>query len=423
MPVRTPRPVLAVVAVLASSLLLQACAAGDAGSDGQVELTFLNQSRGQEAVLNELAEQYTAQTGIKITVDSPGPVDYLPKLQGKAQSNSMPDIYSSFDAVAMAPYYRAGWAMDLSSELKGEWGENFTPAVIEMSTFLDGNNLDVPAGIYTAHWEVQTYGFMVDPAATGIDPNALPADIGEFSAALAASGGNNFSVAASLTPSLIQSYSSNWLTDEEISATFDGKASWKSDGWRNAFQLLVDLKDAGVIAGGALPGGQDDNPNVETAFFNTHAVSAIFDASVAVPVGLRTAPDYDDYISMPIPAAVNGTQEPRMLGRAGKGAVINPRGDHPEEALAFVKWLTEPEQQKVFAEKARILPTNPELLAGDLPSQLTGFASAIESMQVLPNGPTSDVNSAIIRNAQSLVLGELTVDEVLDDIQAAQDRG
>jgi raffinose/stachyose/melibiose transport system substrate-binding protein len=101
MPVRTSRPVLAVVAVLASSLLLQACAAGDAGSDGQVEMTFLNQSRGQEAVLNELAEQYTAQTGIKITVDSPGPVDYLPKLQGKAQSNSMPDIYSSFDAVAM----------------------------------------------------------------------------------------------------------------------------------------------------------------------------------------------------------------------------------------------------------------------------------------------------------------------------------
>jgi raffinose/stachyose/melibiose transport system substrate-binding protein len=117
----------------------------------------------------------------------------------------MPDIYSSFDAVAMAPYYRAGWAMDLSSELEGEWGANFTPAVIEMSTFLDGNNLDVPAGIYTAHWEVQTYGFMVDPAATGIDPNASPADIGEFTAALAASGGNNFSVAASLTPSLIQS--------------------------------------------------------------------------------------------------------------------------------------------------------------------------------------------------------------------------
>jgi raffinose/stachyose/melibiose transport system substrate-binding protein len=43
-------------------------------------------------------------------------------------------------------------------------------------------------------------------------------------------------------------------------------------------------------------------------------------------------------------------------------------------------------------------------------------------MQVLPNTPTSNVNTAIIRDSQSLVLGELTVDQVLDDLQAAQDR-
>ena len=44
--------------------------------------------------------------------------------------------------------------------------------------------------------------------------------------------------------------------------------------------------------------------------------------------------------------------------------MINPRGKQPDKALAFVKWLTEPEQQAVFAKTARILPSNPELLAG-----------------------------------------------------------
>src|SRR6478735_2358740 len=160
---------------VAASLLLQGCSAGSGSgggsgdNSGPVELTFLNQSRGQEAALNQLAEQYSKEKGVKITIDSPGPTDYLPKLQAKAQSKSMPDIYSSFNATDMAPFYKAGWAMNLEPELKGDWGKNFSPAVIKMSTFADGNNLDVPAGIYTAHWETQTYGLLVDPAATGID--------------------------------------------------------------------------------------------------------------------------------------------------------------------------------------------------------------------------------------------------------------
>ncbi|MGO4586567.1 ABC transporter substrate-binding protein [Arthrobacter sp. 2RAF6] len=413
---------------VATSLMLQGCSTGNgSSSSGQIELTFLNQSRGQEAALNQLAQQYTKETGIKITVDSPGPTDYLPKLQAKAQSNSMPDIYSSFNATDMAPFYKAGWAMNLAPELQGDWGKNFTPAVIKMSTFANGNNLGVPAGIYTAHWETQTYGLLVDPKATGIDPNALPKTSEELVTKLASAskdGHGTFSVAASLTPQLIQGFASNWLTDQEISATFDGKTSWKSDGWRKAFQLLVDLKKAGVIANGALPGGQNDNPTVETSFFSKHDVGAVFDASPGVSVGLRTAPDYNSYFSLGLPPAADGKLAPRSPGIPGKGAVVNPKGKHPKEALDFVKWLTAPQQQKVFAEVGRIMPTNPALLAnGGLPPQLAGFGAGVKDMQVLPNTPTSNVNTTIVRDAQSLVLGELTVDQVLDDIQTAQNKG
>ncbi|MGO4587597.1 ABC transporter substrate-binding protein [Paenarthrobacter sp. 2TAF44] len=417
---------------VAASLFLQGCSAGGGStsasgdSSGAVELTFLNQSRGQEAALNQLAEQYSKEKGIKITVDSPGPTDYLPKLQAKAQSKSMPDIYSSFNATDMAPFYKAGWAMNLESELQGDWGKNFSPAVIKMSTFADGNNLGVPSGIYTAHWETQTYGLLLDTAATGIDPKALPKTSSELISKLAAASKNGqgtFSVAASLTPQLIQGFASNWLTDEEISATFDGKASWKSDGWRNAFQLLVDLKKAGVIANGSLTGGQNDNPTVEASFFSKHEVGAIFDASPGVSVGFKTAPDYNSFISLTVPPAANGKLAPRSPGLPGKGAVINPKGKHPKEALEFVKWLTAPAQQKVFAEVGHIMPSNPELLAsGTLSPQLSGFGAGVKDMQVLPNTIKTNVNTAIIRDAQGLVLGELTIDQVLDDLQAAQDK-
>ena len=103
--------------------------------------------------------------------------------------------------------------------------------------------------------------------------------------------------------------------------------------------------------------------------------------------------------------------------------MINPKGEHPEAALDFVKWLTEAEQQQVFAEVGRILPSNPELLAsGDVPEQLGGFAAGVESLQVMSTTFTTDVKTAIVAEAQRLVLGETTVDEALAAIQAAQDR-
>ncbi|MFI1707633.1 ABC transporter substrate-binding protein [Streptomyces griseoruber] len=414
---------------IAVSLLLQGCGSGsDSGTDGgRVELTFMNQSRGQEAALNALAKQYTKQTGIVVKVESPGPADYLAKLQAKAQSRNMPDVYSSFLAVDMAPFYKAGWAMNLQPELKGAWGDQFAPGVVEQSAFTKDNNLGVPQGIYSVHWETQSYGLILDPTRTGIDPKAPPKTMDDLVTALKASnkdGKGNFAVAASLTPQLIQEFASNWLTDQQISDTFAGKASWKADGWRKAFQLLVDLKKAGVISNGALPGGQGDNSGVETSFFNKREVGAIFDASAGVSVGKRTAPDYADYVSMPLPAASDATLTPRSPGVPGKGAVVNPRGKHPKDALAFVKWLTMPEQQKVFAEQARIVPTSKQLLAdGNLPAQLTGFAAATKNQQKVTNSITPDVNAALTRDTQSLVLGEKSVDQVLDDLQSAQGRG
>jgi len=430
-PSRRPRASVATGAltVAAALLLLQGCApaaetASEGGSD--IELTFMNQSRGQEAALIQLAEQYTEETGVKIVVDSPGPADYLPKLQAKAQSQSMPDIYSSFLATDMAAYYKAGWAMELSEELDGEWGDSFSPAVIEMSTFEKGNNLGVEPGIYTVHWETQTYGFLVNPALSGIELDSAPETFDEFITALESAnedGLGNFSVAASLTPNLIQALASNWLTDDEIAATLNGESDWTTDEWKDVFQVFLDLKKAGVIANGALTGGQDDNPNVESSFY-TQAMGSIFDASPGVSVGLRTNPEFEDYVSIPVPAVDGGDLDPRSPGLPGKGAVINPKGDHPEEALAFVKWLTEPEQQQVFAEVGRILPSNPELLAsGDVPPQLAGFADGVENMQVISATFTPDVKAAVVAETQRLVLGEVTVDEVLASIQAAQDRG
>jgi raffinose/stachyose/melibiose transport system substrate-binding protein len=229
-------------------------------------------------------------------------------------------------------------------------------------------------------------------------------------------------VAASISPLLLQTFASNYLTDEEIQATLTGEASWESDGWRQAFGQFEQLRDGGVIASNSIPGGTDDNPNVERSFFNVRDIGTIFNGSGAVAVARTTAPDFSEYGVVPVPSASDGDYESRPVVRVGKGAAVNPKGDHPEESLEFVKWLTEPEQQSVFAEVAGFTPTSQELLdGGEIADQLTGVVDSLSTAQAVPATFTSDVRSAIGRAVQSVVLGEQTVDQALSDIQAAQD--
>lgn len=424
-----PRAVAAAATIAVTALLLTACSASSPAAtptaEKDVHLTFLNQSRGQEKVLNELAKEYGEKTGVTVTIDSPGPADYLPKLQAAAQSKQMPDIYSSFAATSMAPFYKAGWAMDLTKELDAGWKKDFSPQVLKLAAFEKGNNLGVKPGTYTVHWETQSYGIIADPKNSGLDASAPPKSLDALIAQLAKSNtseNGGFSVAASLTPQLMQYVASSWLTDKQISDTFAGTYKWTSDGWQKAFQVLADLKDAGAISNNALPGGQSDNPTVETNFFTKQSVGAIFDASPGVSVAHATTPDYTSFISLTVPKPSGAKYDPRSPGVPGKGAVINPRGTHVQASLDFVKWLTEPAQQEVFAKEAYIIPTSPSLLASaKLPDTLNGFAAGIKELQVIPNTFSPQVTDAITRDAQRIVLGQMTVKDALADIQSAQD--
>lgn len=386
----------------------------------------MNQSRGQAATLKKLAQQYTKQTGVKIRIDDVGPADFVTKLQSSSQARNMPDMYSVVDGHTMAPYYKAGWAMDLTDKMKGSWGDTFRPATLKTTTFAADNPQGVKPGVYSAHWETPALGVFVNAAmykAVGLNPDQAPASMGEFidqMRKIKKSGKGPFWFAASLSNQVIQSYASNYMTDEELNATFVGDNSWKSEGWRKTLQLVVDLRDAGVIATGSLPSGNTDNPNVEKAFFNTQGVAAIFDGTSAVGVARATAPDFTDFRSFPLPKADDGTQTPRLVGGAAKGAAVNPRSKKAAEALKFLKWLTAADQQQTWATGVPLIPSARAVSGKNIPKQLTGIAADISHIQLVQNQILEQVNTALQKGTQALVLKERSVDQVLGDLDAAQ---
>ncbi|MGO4757259.1 extracellular solute-binding protein, partial [Streptomyces sp. 2MCAF27] len=234
------------------------------------------------------------------------------------------------------------------------------------------------------------------------------------------SGTDPFWFATSQASRIVQSYASNYFTDEELNATFVGKAGWKSEGWRKTLQLLVDLRDAGLISTGSLPSGNGDNTTVEKVFFNTQGVAVIFDGTAAVAVARTTAPNFTDYRSLALPKADDGTQSPRPYGGDAKGAAINPKSKKAAKALKFVQWLTKPDQQELFAEKIPLIPSARAVSEKHISEQLAGLAAKASDIQAVPNAMRVQVKTALEKGAQAVVLKERTVDQVLSDLDAAQ---
>jgi raffinose/stachyose/melibiose transport system substrate-binding protein len=125
-----------------------------------------------------------------------------------------------------------------------------------------------------------------------------------------------------------------------------------------------------------------------------------------------------------LPKADDAKIEPRAVGGYGKNGVVNAKGTHVAESLAFVKWLTDVPQAQFFRNEVPLVPANPAALdPKQLSPQLVGFAALVDKMQVVPTPLTAAVNEALVRGSQSFVLKEKSIDQVLDEADQAQKAG
>ena len=399
-------------------------AAAQAPAKGKTELVYLNQSRGQAKAMETLAAKYTKDMGITVTIDSPGPTDYPKKLQASSQAGNMPDTYFAIGAFDMAPYYKAGWALNLKPELDKGWNKNFQKIVLDLSEYTQGNSLGVPPGIYHAAWEGNSYGIFYNPALlekAKLDPKQLPTTIPDFLTMLTTlktAKIGPFAVASEFIPRIMQSYVSVYLSDAEIDQTFGGKLPWKADAWKKTLQFFVDLRDAGLVFNNTLNAG---NPDCEKSFFNVKELATFYSGVFSIPVQVTTAPEFTAYSAFTLPKAADGKNAVRSFGGGGKNGVVNAKGKNVDESLKYIKWLTEKEQEQVMMEVVPLVPTNPAALEPSKVSpQLKTFADLLPGIQAVPTSITGPVNEALIKGVQSILLKEKTSDQVLDDTDKAQ---
>jgi len=113
-----------------------------------------------------------------------------------------------------------------------------------------------------------------------------------------------------------------------------------------------------------------------------------------------------------------------IWGGAGSSFMVNAHSRNKEEAVKFLRWLTDRDQQAYLAEVTNNLPANKNCLS-KIPEILAQFAKAMDSA-THPNVWGISEFPAVIeawdRGIQSIIIGEKTPEQVAQETQKIKER-
>lgn len=406
---------------------------------GKSSLTVWHWMTDREAAFQELAKKYEENTGVKVNFELYAPSDaYSQKVRAAAQGATLPDIFGILgEKRDFAAFVKAGHILNLTSymaENNNSWKNTFFSKALAVNEFLEGNTYVAPAGIYGVPIDVMTIQMVYNKELfkqLGLDPDKAPFTFEEFLAI-----GKNISAAnagkvTGNLQGLVSGWAETWMIDclannyafnimgkDKVLATIRGDVPYTDPDWIKVFTLFKEMQDSGVLASGIVT---MVNKNAEQLFANEKAVFA-FNGSWCVNVYKGMNPDLKYGVMLPPRAS---EQYPMMVwGGAGSSFMVNARSAQNEEAVKFLRWLTEKEQQVFLAETTNNLPANKNSLQ-KIPDILAQFADDMDNT-THPNiwgiSEFPAVIEKIDKGIQSIIIGEKTPEQLAQEVQQIKER-
>jgi raffinose/stachyose/melibiose transport system substrate-binding protein len=408
-----------------AALVLAGCSGGGTGgaAEGDSEsftFTFAT-SNNLESPYETLAKEYmAANPGVTITTN-PTPNDkYGETIRTQLQAGNASDVVQttpgSGDARGLIPLAEAGFLEPL-----GDTATSLVPSGSEPLFEVDGKTYGQPldftiAAVVASMGTAGMNGITEWPTTMDdfyADCTAL-AGQGKSMLALAGAAGPN----AGLTAQGIAAtrvYASDPEFNTERAA---GETTFAdSEGWADALQTIVDLKDAGCFQPGAEGGGFDAITN---GLAQGTSVGSFIPSGSAVEIA-TAAPPEADFKVQPFPAADGG--EPYVLASSNYTISINAKSTKKDAATKFVDWLATPEAQQKYYEASGLLPIseykNLDLSDTIYSEVVTDISNG--SYTTLPNNvwPNPAVYEALQVGVQGLLTGQTSIDQVLQNMDSA----
>ena len=418
--------------VLSSFLmLLSGCSSGEkAGSKPVINVWHWMTDR--QAAFNELAQKYESQTGVKVNFELYAPSDaYSQKVRAAAQGQNLPDIFGILgEKRDFASFIKAGFVLDLTPSMQensGEWKNKFFAKALAVNEFTPGNNYGVNPGIYGVPIDIMTIEMLYNKdlfKQLGLDPSKPPVtfqemlDIGKKIKAAGLQGLVSGWGEVWMIDCLANNYAFNIMGQDKVLATIKGDVPYTDPDWVKVLSLFKDMQDSGVLASGVVT---MVNKNAEQLFANGNAVFA-FNGSWCVNVYKAMNPSLN-YAAF-LPPKVSDKYPMKIWGGAGSSFMINAQSKNKLEAVKFLKWLTDNDQQAFLAEKTSNLPANKDSIK-KIPEILAQFADDMESTthpSIWGISEFSQVIEAFDKGIQSIIIGEKTPEQIASEVQKIKER-
>lgn len=373
----------------------------------------------------ELAKRYERQTGVKVKMGLFAPSDvYSKKVTTSAQAKILPDIFGILDTKkTFSDFIKYGYVADLTAEFEKDnarWRDDLFEKALSSNTFEENNTYGIKPGIYGVPLDVTTIQMLYNKkllAKAGY--KVPPRTFQEFILV-------NEALKRVGIPGMVSGWGEVWMLDcfasnyafnimgeEKIMATYRGEVPYTDADWIKVFNIFKQLVDNGMLVEGVIA---KSNKEAEQDFALERAAFA-FNGSWSVNVYNEMNPDLD--YGVMLPPAINLEPPLKIWGGAGSSFVVNNSSARKDKAIAFLRWLTEKEQQEFLARETKNLPSNRYALSA-IEKVLEDFANGMDhathpTIWRLIEQPV--VKERFGKGLQSILLGKKTPEQVAQEVQ------
>lgn len=367
--------------------------------------------------VRELAASYSKRTGTQINVKILSPASYSPWT-----AKSGPDLVGLYRPTkqGIQDLVKSGRVADLQSAMQRGWYADFWPGMLETFNIRKGGR----TGVYGVPLTGQVHVFVYNKTAfrkARIDtPPRTWRELMSISERLVKSGVTPYAGGfGSDKPPLACAYEWSYLGLHSLAETYFGRRSYTSADWLSCLSIYTDMRKSGFT------------DRESACMSGASAIKALVDGRVAMVFtdssfeSIRAAykPKFRDYGLFDAPVDDRAHFLPRQPGGVVEAVVVNSRGKHKQEAVAFARWLTEVEQQVTLANGSLSIPATPAACDnGRLRPHLRAFAAAGMRDQAVDMRSYEDPNvlAAFYSGVRGILAGSDTPAGVARRAQAAR---
>lgn len=429
---RCRAPVVCLIGALVGGLALGVVGCGKPKSGGGARpLRVWHWMTDREEAFNELATRYQHETGVAVRFELYAPSEvYVQKVRAAAQTDGLPDVYGVLgESRDLASFISAGHVLPLEEEMSRDnhaWHSRFFPSALAINAFTNDNPYHVAPGIYGVPLDVMNIQLFYNKrllAKLGLDPAAPPntwqafLDVGRLAAGQGVVGFVSGWAELWLIDCFATNYAIHTMGRKKVEATYRGKVSYRDPEWINVLALFAQMRESGLPAEGIVT---MVNKQAEQLFANERAVFA-FNGTWGVNVYRSMNPSLSYGVIM-LPRV---SERPMVTwGGAGSSFVINATSKRAAQSVEFLKWLTAEPQQRYLLEATQNIPAN-RFAAASLPAPLAEFADDMDSTvhpRLFSVQETSQVIEAFDKGVQSILIGEMTPEQVAKQVDEVKRR-